>query len=202
MKDFSTDGEWGTLLPYTRGLRLRIPSWIALIPAIPLLVFGVLGLIAHSLVVMLLFGVPGFLFFLLWVMTRHASKKSGTVRINRDTKMAIFTEGDGAETTIEFQRFRVIKVHRLIALNTYSWMAVLCGETSKLLLISGFSFQNSLIKRVSPVAKWLAIPVEVSTEDVNILEWLSTPNVRTNPYQSQQNASDKSSKRDALKRVP
>lgn len=201
MKDFTTDGEWGTLLPYTRGLRLHIPSGVALIPAIPLLIFGVLGLIVHSLVVTLLFGVPGLLFLLLWVMTRRASKKSGTVRINRDTKTAIFTESDGSETAIQFQRFDVIKIHRLITLNTYSWMAVLCGETSNLPLISGFSFQNSVITRVSPVAKWLGIPIEVATEDVNILEWISTPNFRTNPYPSQQGRAKPSLKRDALKRA-
>ena len=186
MNDFSTDGEWGTLLPYSRRLRLRIPSWVALMLAIPFLVFGVMSLIVQSPVVALLFGVPGLLFLLLWVMTRRASKKSGTVRINRITKTAFFTEGDGAETTIPFQRFQSIKIHRLIALNTYSWMAVLCGETSNLILVSGFSFQGSVVKRISPVAQWLGIPIEVSNEDVNILDSFSTPNFRTNPYPSQE----------------
>ncbi|WP_324780987.1 hypothetical protein [Thiobacillus sedimenti] len=184
MKPFSTDGEWGTLLPYSRGLRMHIPSWVALILALPLLVFAAAGIFAHSIVVQLLFGVPGLLFLALWGMTRRHSKKFGTVRINQNTKVAIFTERDGTETSVQLQRFLSIKIQKVIKLHTYSWMAVLCGESGHLILETDFSFQNSLIKRIAPIGNWLGIPIEVSTEEVNFLDWLSTPDFRTNPYPS------------------
>lgn len=186
MKYFSTAGEWGTLLPYSGGLRMRIPSWAALILAIPLLVFAATGIFTHSIVVQLLFGVPGILFLTLWGMTRRVSKTSGTVRINRSTKTAIFTAVDVTETSVQFQRFLSIKIQKLITLQTYSWMAVLCGETGHLILISGFSFQDSVIKRITPIANWLGIPIEISTEQVNIHDLFSTPGFFTNPYPSQE----------------
>ena len=166
-------------------MRLRIPSWLALIVAIPLLMFAAVGGFIHTedaIVLQILFGVPGLLFFLLWIMSRRRSKRFGFVRINRNTRMAFFSESDGTETSVQFQRFLSIRIQKVIKLQGYSWMAVLCGETGNLILELEFSFKNSLIERVAPVGDWLKIPIEVSSESVNFLDWLSTPNFRTNPY--------------------
>lgn len=197
MKQFSADGEWGTLLPYSSGLRLRIPSWVALILAIPLLVLCALASIAHSLPLQLLFGVPGILFLALWLMSRRVSNEFGLVRINRDAKLAVFTNRDGTESTVQFGRFLSIKIERVVIGPNYSWMAVLSGESGQLILEMGYSFQRSLIKRVSPVATWLGIPMEVSDKKVYLTEWLATPNFRTNPYSSPKHMPNPSFKRDA-----
>ncbi len=184
MQQFSTDGEWGTLLPYSGGLRWRIPSHLALIPAIPLLVLCGLATIADSVPLQLLFGAPGILFLALWFMTRRASNKFGLVRINRGTKLAVFTNRDGTESTVQFGRFLLIKIERVVIGPNYSWMAVLSGENGQLILEMGYSFQRSLIKRVSPVAAWLGIPIEVSDQKINLTEFLSRPDFRTNPSPS------------------
>lgn len=170
MKHFSTVGEWGTLLPYQNGLRLRIPSWVALLLAIPLLALFAAALITQSLPMQLFFGVPAALFLGLWFMSRRVSRHSGLVRINQETKQATFTNRDGSENTVHFGQFQSIKIERVVAGHTYAWMAVLCGTSGNLVLEMGYSFQRSLIKRVSPVATWLGIPVEVSDKTT---EWLA-----------------------------
>ena len=137
----------GTLLTYSRRLRMRIPSWVALVLAMPLLVFAIGGIFAHSIVVQLLFGVPGLLFLTLWGMNRRVSMRFGTVRINQNTKVAIFIERDGTETSIRFQRFISIKTQKVIKLQTYSWIAVPCGDSGHLIL-EDLSLQDALIKRV------------------------------------------------------
>jgi len=202
MKHFSTAGEWGTLLPYQNGLRLRIPSWVALLLAIPLLVLFAAAFVTQSLPMQLLFGVPAALFLGLWFMSRRVSRHSGLVRINQETKQATFTNRDGSEYTVHFGQFQSIKIERVVAGYTYSWMAVLCGASGNLILEMGYSFQRPLIKRVSPVAAWLGIPVEVSDKKTYLAEWLARPDFRTNPYPSPQHGPNPSFKRDALKRAP
>jgi len=181
MKHFSTVGAWGTLLPYSSGFRLRIPSWVALVAAIPLLALAGLATIARSLPLQLLFGVPGSLFGILWAMSRRVSMNFGLIRINRETREAIFTDRDGSEQSVQFGRFLSIKIERVITGKTYSWRAVLCGTDGNLVLETG-SFQSRLAKWISPIANWLNIPVSVSREDISGIEWLLTPQFRTNPY--------------------
>jgi hypothetical protein len=202
MKHFSTDGEWGTLQPYRSGLRLRIPSWFALIIAIPLLVLCAAAFVAHSLPAQLLFGVPGALFLVLWFISRRVSRDFGLVRINQKTKLGVFTNRDGSENTVHFGRFQSIKIERVLAGHIHSWMAVLCGDSGNLILEMGYSFQRPLINRVTPVATWLGIPIEVSDRKIYITEWLARPDFRTNPYSSPQHMPNPSFKGDALKRAP
>ncbi len=194
MKHFSTDGAWGTLLSYQSGLRLRIPSWVALVIAIPLLVLSAVAFLGQFLLMQLLFGVPGVLFLVLWFMSRRVSRKFGMIRINREAKLAVFTNRDGSENTVHFGQFQSIKIERVIAGGTYAWMAVLRGDSGNLILEMGYWFQRPLIKRVSPVATWLGIPVEVSDRKTDLTELLVRSDFRTNPYPSLQHRTNPSFK--------
>jgi len=180
-KHFSTDGKWGKLLPYQKGLRFRIPSWIALLIAAPFLIFFEAAIFTGSVPMQFLFGVPGALFVALWLTSRRISPRFGRVRINKEEKLGVFTNKDGSESTVHFGRFQSINIELLIAdRNTYSSMAVLYGETGSLILETGLS-RPSLINRMSPVAAWLEIDIEVSDKKTYLSKLLFKPDFRTDP---------------------
>lgn len=181
MKHFSAEGALATLLPYQGGLRFRFPAWLALVMAIPLLGLAALVAGAGSVVLLLLFGVPGVLFLILWAMSRRTSSDSGLIRIHREQHRAIFTDRDGSEASVCFGRFLSVRIEKVVTGKTYSWRAVLYGSEGCLVLETG-SVRSALIDWVTPVAHWLGIPVELSNQEIDGLAWLLTPRHRLNPY--------------------
>jgi hypothetical protein len=185
MKHFSIEGDWATLRPYRRWFSLWIPSWVALFVSIPLLAFAFIGflLIPEYWPSLLFIAVPGGLFAALWVTTRRVPKKFGLIRINRKTNEAIFIDRDGSEVNVQFGCFRFINIEKFVVLRSYSWRAVLSGTNGYLVIDGGLS-QKGVINWVSPVAKWLAIPIEISQEIIDGMACALSHCPQINPYPS------------------
>jgi hypothetical protein len=114
-------------------------------------------------------------------MDRRISKRFGLVRINRDVKLAVFTERNGSETTVKFGRFLSIRIEPVFTPKGRFWRAVLRGIDGNLAIDSGFSHRG-VVGWVSPVAEWLQVPIETSQEGIDVFAWTSSSNRWTNPY--------------------
>ena len=168
-KDFSADGDIGALKPLSSGLFLRLPSWVALLFATPLLLLFVITLLFPvGFILPLFFGTSASLLLLLWHFSRKASKRAGLIRIHRKTGDVLVVQKDGSEQLTHLGSFRRIRINKTKLLHGYSWWAFLEGERGELPLSVGFTISRLLIRKLSPVADWLRIPIEQSNSDMEV----------------------------------
>lgn len=190
MRKFVHEGAWGTLHPSKGGMRINIPSWLALLFAIPLLGIAVLLLVSSLpfIINFLVFWLPGGLFLGLWASSRGVSKDFGLLRINKETTESIFTERDGSQINVVFGHFTSLKIEPVrFANNSIVWRAILCGENCYLVMDGSYS-KNKVIKWFAPLADWLGIELDISSEVVDGSGWMLNPPPRTNPYPDRQRA--------------
>ena len=168
-KDFSADGDTGTLKPLHRGLFLNLPSWVALLFAIPLLLLFAITLIFQAgLILPLFLGTSAALFLALWHFSRNASKRVGLIHICRKTGDVSVVQKDGSEQISHLGSFCRIRINKVRSIQGYVWWAFLEGERAELPLSVGFTFSRLLIRKLSPVAEWLRIPIEQSNSDMEV----------------------------------
>ena len=183
MSNFSIDGDMGTLQPYNRGLHSRIPAWVALFIAIPLILASLFAAsVPNTGPWQFIFGIPGGLFFILWVSGRGTSKQYGIIDINKRTVEATLVDRTGCKRTVEFGDFLSIQIERLVTRQGYLWRGVLSGREGNLVLISGVFSQRGVVNWLTPVASWLAIPMKVSETAIDGIKWALMPDREINPY--------------------
>ena len=161
-KEFTVDGEAGTLRPLRSGLFIRFPSWVPLTLALPFLLSFLAALLYGNLIFQLFFGAASFLFLISWYCSRKLAKDAGEIRIFKASGEATIVQRDGTKKVIRLGGFRRITIAKVVVLQNYTWGAFLEGEAAELLLCGGFTFRRRLVRRVSPAAEWLGIPIEIS----------------------------------------
>ncbi len=181
MHHFTVTKNLGTLKPYTRGLRYRLPSWFALITAIPLLTISFLSVQIKSILFAYIFGISGLLFFTLWFFDQKAVKNANLLCIDNKSKSVEFINGDGYKNLVNFGDFTSIKIEKMNIQNGYIWRATLLGTDNAIVLETGFT-KKQLVKWIRPVSNWLQIPIEISDEIIDGLSWAVTANRKINPY--------------------
>jgi hypothetical protein len=161
-KEFTVDGEAGTLQPLRSGLFIRFPPWVPLTLSLPFLLSFLAALLYGNLIFQLFFGAASFLFLISWYWSRKLAKDAGKIRIFKESGEASIVQRDGTEKVIRLGGFRRITIAKVVVLQDYTGGAFLEGEAAELLLCGGLTLRGRLIRRVSPVAEWLRIPIEIS----------------------------------------
>lgn len=160
---FRIDGDVGSLKFLRSWFFIQIPSWVALLLAAPLLLLFIASLFIHaSFLFPLVFGVSSFLFLLLWQSSRKISIKAGDMRIFKQSGEVSIVQRDGTEQLKQIGNFQCVTIAKVVGFEGYVWMAFLEGEAGELPLSVGFTFRRLLIRRVSPIAEWLRVPIKVS----------------------------------------
>ena len=164
-QEFTVDGDVGTLKPPRTGWFFRFPSWVALVFAIPLLLLLLMSLAIYTnFIFPLFFGISSSLFFGLWYLSRKAAKKAGLVRIYRNSNKVSIVRRNGSENEVLLGAFKRISIAKVVVMQGYTWGAFLEGDSAEFALCAGFTFRRILIRRISQVAEWLNVPIEISDQ--------------------------------------
>jgi hypothetical protein len=168
-QEFTIDGDIGLLRPPRTGWFFRFPSWVALVFAIPLLVLFLISSAFYTdFVFPLFFGLSSSLFFGLWYSSRKIAKNAGLIRIYRNSYGVSIVRKDGSEKEAQLGAFQRISIAKIVVVQGYTWGAFLEGETAEIALCAGFTFRRVLMRRISPIAEWLNIPIEISDQIKNV----------------------------------
>lgn len=163
--EFSFNGDVGTLRPPGTGWYMRFPPWIALLIAAPLFLLFAMSLAAYTnFIFPLVFGVSSSLFLGLWYLSRKVAKNAGLVRIFRNSNKVSIVRRDGSENMALLGPFKRISITKVVVMHGYTWGAFLEGESAEFALCAGFTFRTLLIRRISQVAEWLNVPIEISDQ--------------------------------------
>lgn len=130
--------------------------------SLPFLLSFLAALLYGNLLFQLFFGAASLLFLISWYWSRKLAKDAGKIRIFKESGEASIVQRDGTEKVKRLGGFRRITIAKVVALQNYTWGAFLEGEEAELLLCGGFTFRRQLVRRVSPAAEWLRIPIEIS----------------------------------------
>lgn len=164
-QEFTVDGDIGTLKPPRSGWFYRFPSWVALVFAIPLLLMFAMSLAAYTnFIFPLIFGTSSSLFLGLWYLSRKVAINAGLVRIFRNSNKVSIVRRDGSENVALLGAFKRISITKVVVMHGYTWSAFLEGESAEVALCAGFTFRSLLVRRISQVAEWLNIPIEISDQ--------------------------------------
>jgi hypothetical protein len=185
MNHFIINKNFGTLKLYNRWIRYRLPSWFALIIAIPLLAISYLSIQIQSssisFFISFVFGASGLLFITIWFFDRKTVKNANTLCIDSALKSVEIVNKDGSKTIISIGDFTSISIEKITHPKGYVWRATLVGTDNAVVLETG-STKRQLAKWIKPVSDWLKIPIVFSDKAIDGISWMFQSNPRINPY--------------------